>query len=116
MTASVGVIGSGAWGTALAHAQAEAGRPVTLWAREAEVVESISEKSENTVFLPGITLDKNITVTDSLMTVAEQDIILVVTPAQYVRSTLEALRGEGMEDKPIVICSKGIEIESGKML
>jgi len=116
MTVSIGIIGAGAWGTALAHIQAESGYPVTLWAREAEVVESISERSENSVFLPGVTLDKGITVTDSLMNVAGQNIILIVTPAQYVRSTLEALRGEGMEGKPVVICSKGIEIESGKML
>lgn len=113
---SIGIIGAGAWGTALVHIQAEAGRDAMLWAREADVVDSISENRENATFLPGITLNKAIRVTDSLMAVADQDIILLVTPAQYVLSTLEAIRGEGMEGKPIVICSKGIEIDTGKML
>lgn len=113
---SVGVIGSGAWGTALAHVQAEAGRNVTLWAREQDVASAIVEAGENTAYLPGVALNKTIAVTNSLMDAAGQDIILVVTPAQFVRSTLEAIRAEGIDGKPVVICSKGIEIETGKML
>lgn len=113
---TIGVIGSGAWGTALAHIQAEAGRMVTLWAREQEVADAIAEVGENTTYLPGIALNKTITVTNSLMDIADQDIILVVTPAQYVRSTLESIRSDSIDGKVIVICSKGIEIETGKML
>ena len=116
MTKTIGVIGAGAWGTALAHIQAEAGRSVTLWVREPELAKSIQENDENEVYLPGIPLNKNINVTSSLIDIVDQDIILIVTPAQHVRSTLEAIRHESLTDKPVVICSKGIEIETGYML
>jgi len=55
----IGVIGGGAWGTALAQvaAKAGAGRRVTIWARETEVVDAINTAHENTLFLPGIALD-----------------------------------------------------------
>ena len=110
MTTSIGVVGAGAWGTALAHIQAEAGRDVTLWVREADVRESIERHDENELYLPGIKLNPNIKVTNSLSDLHGMDIILIVTPAQYVRATLEGLRHESLDGKPIVICSKGIEI------
>jgi glycerol-3-phosphate dehydrogenase (NAD(P)+) len=116
MTKTIGVIGGGAWGTALAHAQAEAGRTVTLWVREPEVKHAIETNGENTPYLPGVALNKNIIVTNSLSDIHGVDIVLVVTPAQFTRATLEGLRHESMDDKPIVICSKGIEIETGQML
>lgn len=116
MTKTVAVVGAGAWGTALAHIQAEAGRDVKLWAREAEVVDAINLHHENEPYLPGVKLNENITVTSSLSAVQDADIILIVTPAQYVRATLEGLRHESLDGKPIVICSKGIEIETGMML
>lgn len=116
MTIQIGVVGAGAWGTALAHIQAEAGRDVTLWAREADVIESIENDNENKMFLPGVPLNPSIKMTNSLSDLHGMDIILIVTPAQYTRATLEGLRHESLDNKPIVICSKGIEIESGQML
>jgi glycerol-3-phosphate dehydrogenase (NAD(P)+) len=116
MTIKIGVIGGGAWGTALAQIQAEAGRYVTLWVREQDVLESIEADNENTTYLPGVKLNPNIIVTNSLSDMHGMDVILVVTPAQYVRATLESVRHESLDDKPIVICSKGIEIETGMML
>ncbi len=116
MTLQIGVIGAGAWGTALAHIQAEAGRDVTLWAREAEVIQSIETTHENTMYLPGVQLNKKIKMTNSLSDLHGMDIILVVTPAQYTRATLEGLRHDSLDGKPIVICSKGIEIDTGYML
>ncbi len=115
-TKSIGVVGAGAWGTALAHIQAVASRRVMLWARESDVCEDIEKNDENTMFLPGVTLNQNINVTNSLSDLHGMDIILIVTPAQFVRATLEGLRHESLDGKPIVICSKGIEIETGKML
>jgi glycerol-3-phosphate dehydrogenase (NAD(P)+) len=111
----IGVIGGGAWGTALAQVLSVSGKDVILWAREPEVVESIRDKRENTSYLPDIILSKTIEVTDSLNKAAEADILLMVTPAQYLRSTLMAIKGE-TEGKPVVICSKGIELQSGLML
>ena len=55
-----GIIGGGAWGTALAQMLRRAGRDVVLWAREAEVVEAINDAHENPLFLPGVALDAGI--------------------------------------------------------
>lgn len=113
----ISVIGGGAWGTALAHVQSLAERDVTLWAREATVVEAIRESGENATYLPGIQLSKTLEVTDSLSRAVDgADALLLVTPAQYLRDTLESLRNEAAEGIPLVICSKGIEIKTGKML
>lgn len=112
----IGIIGAGAWGTALAQSLAESGREVLMWAREPEVVEAINEQHENTVFLSGIPLNKNIRATGSMSNIADCDMLLIVTPAQYMRHSLSALKGEIAEGKPVVICSKGIEIETGYLM
>lgn len=112
----IGVIGAGAWGTALAQALAEAGRDVTLWAREDDVVTAINEQHDNTVFLPGVPLNKTIQATNDLSQAAACDILLLVTPAQHLRSTLVTLKNEITDKTPLVICSKGIEIKSGLLL
>ena len=112
---TIGIIGAGAWGTALAQMLSKGGRDVVLQARETELVESINAKHENTIYLPGIELDENIRATDCLKDVARRDVLLIVTPAQYVRSTLEEIKDE-IQKKILVVCSKGIELESGKLL
>jgi len=109
---TVGVLGAGAWGTALALAAALAGRKVALWAREAEVVRAIRERRENSVFLPGIALPDAIAVSADPAAIAGCDVILDVVPAQHFRKSLAHLPG----GKPIVICAKGIEQASGRLL
>lgn len=117
MGIKVGVIGAGAWGTALAQAQAVEGRDVVLWAREKDVVTSVNNLHENTVFLPTVELSPNITATDVLDEAIHADVILMVTPAQYLRASLEAMKDVlAGGAKPLVICSKGIEISTGKLL
>lgn len=113
---TIGVIGAGAWGTALAQMLSAGGRDVLIWAREPEVVESINTKQENTVYLPSIELSENLKATESLSEVAGRDVLLLVTPAQHVRTTLESIKSELSEGKTLVICAKGIELESGLML
>jgi len=113
---TIGVIGAGAWGTALAQVLANNERDVTIWAREPEVVSAINDRQENPAFLPGIPLSKNLKATDSLSTVAKNDILLLVTPAQHIRATLENLKGDIVAGKPVVICSKGIELDTGLLL
>ena len=113
---TIGIIGGGAWGTALAQSMAASGKNIVLWAREEDVVSSINNAHENTPFLKGVTLDKKIRATGDLKDAAKADCILIVTPAQHMRSTLVAMKDTLAETAPIVICAKGVEIESGALL
>ena len=113
----VGVVGAGAWGTALAITAARAGSDVTLWAREPEVVASINGRGVNEMFLPGIKLPDTINAVNDLDAMLAQDALLMVAPAQYVGSTCEGLAAAGLDNSlPIVICSKGIEQGSLKLM
>jgi glycerol-3-phosphate dehydrogenase (NAD(P)+) len=109
----LGVIGGGAWGTALAQVGASDGRDVLLWAREPEVVEAINAEHENKLFLSGSKLDSRIRATGELADLADCDAWLVVTPAQHMRAVLEAAP---TCVRPLILCSKGIEEESGALL
>ncbi len=113
---SVGVIGGGAWGTALAQTQRLAGRRATLWAREPEVVADINDRHVNAGFLPGIELDAGLVATDNLAAIAASDIILMVAPAQHVRTVSASLRPLLRPGQIIVNCAKGIEQATGKLM
>ena len=113
---TAGVIGAGAWGTALAQSAAAAGLKVILQAREAEVVESIRARRVNEAFLPSVELDASIEVTADLADLAECDLILAVPPAQHMRATLAAFAPFARKGLPIVLCSKGIERGSLKLM
>jgi glycerol-3-phosphate dehydrogenase (NAD(P)+) len=102
----VGVIGGGAWGTALAQVAAQGGEPVTLWAREPEVVSAINATHENPLFLAGVTLSSAIRATGDLGDLASCDALLVVVPAQHVRTVLADM---AIGATPLVLCAKGIE-------
>jgi len=106
MIRTMGVIGGGAWGTALAQVAAAGGERTLLWARELEVVESINAAHENAAFLPGLRLSPDIRATGSLDDLSSCDAILVVTPAQHMRAVLEQLPHGSV---PLVLCAKGIE-------
>lgn len=116
MTKTIGVIGAGAWGTALAQAFATPDRPVLIWAREPEVVASINGQSENVPFLPGIKLSPHISATADLSAMGGCAVILLVTPAQYVRPTLAMLKPHLKPGVPVINCAKGIEIGTGKLM
>ena len=109
----LGIIGGGAWGTALAQVAAAGGRETLLWALEPEVVDSINAAHENAAFLAGVPLDPAIRATSSLGDLDDSDALLVVTPSQHMRAVLERT---GDCAKPLVLCSKGIEEKSGKLL
>ena len=109
----IGVIGGGAWGTALAQVAASAGRETLVWALEEDVVEAINLSHENPLYLPGRALNPSIRATGDLNDLGECDAWLVVTPAQHMRSVLEQAP---RCDIPMVLCSKGIEEHSGKLL
>ena len=112
----IGVLGAGAWGTALAAAAVKAGRDTILWAREADVVTLINETHENTMFLPGIMLDEKLKATSNLADLSGCDAILIVSPAQHLRSMSADLARHIRAGVPLVICSKGIEVSTGMLL
>lgn len=111
-----GVIGAGAWGTALAQVAARAGLDVVLQARETEVVDSINARRVNEAFLPGVKLEDRISVTGDLADLADCDVILAVPPAQHMRSTLTAFAAHHRAGVPIMLCSKGVERGSLKLM
>ncbi len=105
-----GVIGGGAWGTALSQALLRAGRDVTLWARESQVVEAITARHENVSFLAGVELDPKLKATSDLAAMAACDAWLLVVPVQYTGAVCQQLAGIGGDKNiPIILCSKGIE-------
>jgi glycerol-3-phosphate dehydrogenase (NAD(P)+) len=110
------VLGGGAWGTALGLAMLRAGHSVRLWARDAEMVASIT-RGENPRYLPDIALDKGIAATtDVSEALADTDCVLVVTPAQSLRSVLAQAAPHVGKGIPLVLCAKGIERETGALL
>jgi glycerol-3-phosphate dehydrogenase (NAD(P)+) len=104
-----GVIGGGAWGTALAQLLAADGAPVRLWAREDDVVAAINTERRNPVFLPGATLSPSLTATANLADMADLDALLVVVPVPFLRAVLAELPAG---DAPLIFCSKGMEAGS----
>jgi glycerol-3-phosphate dehydrogenase (NAD(P)+) len=104
-----GVIGGGAWGTALAQLLAADGAPVRLWAREADVVAAINAEHRNPVFLPGAALSPSLTATSALPDLAACDALLVVVPVPFLRAVLAELPAG---DAPLIFCSKGMEAGS----
>jgi glycerol-3-phosphate dehydrogenase (NAD(P)+) len=112
----IGIVGGGAWGTALAVALQRAGREVVLWAREAEVVRDINQTRENTIFLPGVRLPDGITATNELTAVAQSEALLLVVPAQHMRATARDLAPSLATGTPTVICAKGIEQKTSALM
>lgn len=106
------MIGAGAWGTALAQLCA-AGGETWLWAREAEVVAAIARDQENPLFLPGVPLSPAIRATRDLADLAPCEALLVVVPAQYLRAVLARAP---VGARPLILCAKGIEAGSGKLM
>ena len=113
---SIGIIGGGAWGTALGLVALRAGRDPLLWAREAEVVASINDRHQNAVFLPGVPLDPRLRATGGLSAAATRDLLLLAAPAQHLRAIAGALAPHVKPGTPVIICAKGIEEHSGALL
>lgn len=106
---SFGVVGGGAWGTALAQLLAADGAPVRMWAREADVVAAINADHRNPVFLPDAVLSPSLTATGDLADMADRDALLIVVPVPFLRAVLADLPAG---DTPLIFCSKGMEAGS----
>ena len=107
----IGILGAGAWGTALAVTAQRAGREVTLWVRRSVQAATLFARRENLLHLPGVMLDPAIRITNVMEAALDADAILVALPAQHLREHLAGLAGRGA---PAVLCAKGIEKTSLK--
>ena len=114
---SFAVVGGGAWGTALALTVLRAGGRVRLWAREPEVVEAINRSHQNEAFLPGVVLPEALIAGSDLSEVcAAVKAVLLVVPSQFLRPVAEQVEAVLPKDVPVLVCSKGIERETGLLM
>lgn len=110
----IAVVGAGSWGTALAQTLASTGNEVCMWARKDEVANSITTAHRNPRYLSGIVLADGIYATSDLQScVADAESIVMVTPSRLTRSFAEQLSSWVPNTTPIVLCSKGVEEETG---
>lgn len=113
---TIGVIGAGAWGTALAQTAAKAGRDVLIWSFEQDVADVINNKHENTIYLPDVALEPNIAAVTAMADLDVCDAVLAVAPAQHLRGVLEKFAPFAKRGLPIILCAKGIEQSSLSMM
>jgi glycerol-3-phosphate dehydrogenase (NAD(P)+) len=106
---TIGVVGAGAWGTALANVAARASRNVILWARDSQHAAEMAASRANAKRLPGVALELGVTPSSDLSALSRADAILLVTPAQSARAVAGDLASVLQPGVPIVICAKGIE-------
>jgi len=110
---TIGVIGAGAWGTALAQMLASDGSRVLLWAFEEQLVEEINSQHSNTLYLPSAQLSPAVRATRNMEELSAISCILVVTPAQHLGAILDDLPQSSGD---LVLCSKGIEASTGRLM
>lgn len=111
----IGVLGTGSWGTAIAHHLASSGLQVTFWGRRPELVEEISRQRSNEAFLPGAMLPDNLTMTCQLEDMASTDAVVVVVPSHGFRNVVSQLFASlpvTSQPRVVVSATKGIETES----
>ena len=113
---NVGIVGGGAWGTALAQTLSLAGHDVILWAYEPDTIQEINDHHINRIYLPGVTLQNSIRATAKLQDVAACDVLLLVPPAQHLQTVCHELSSHVPAGRPAVICAKGIESATGRLL
>lgn len=113
----VGIIGTGIWGTALALTARRAENEVLCWARESDVVESINYGHVNKRFLPDVPLPDKIGATPNIADIFEfSDVVLLTVSAQWTRDTMKQIKPYVKKNTILVLCAKGIEQTTGKML
>ncbi len=111
-----GIIGGGAWGTALATVARRAGLQVVLWAREPEVVAAINRDHENAWYLADVALDLGIRATGDLAEAVGADLVMLALPAQHLRGVTAAMAATWRAGVPAVVCAKGIELGTGALM
>lgn len=109
---SIGIVGSGAFGTALAISLAQT-LPVTLWARDAAQATAMQTSRRNERRLPGAEFPQNLSVTADFEAIRPHDTVLLAVPLQHLRGLLRNTAGN-LAGKSLVACCKGIELSTGK--
>ncbi|MCT4655657.1 MAG: NAD(P)-dependent glycerol-3-phosphate dehydrogenase [Cohaesibacter sp.] len=112
----ISVLGAGAWGTALALNAARSGCDVVLWGRNREALETIATKRQLPSYLPGITFDQPLEVTQDLTEAADADCILMVTPAQTTAQIAQDIAFYVRKDTPVILAAKGLEKNTQRMM
>jgi len=117
MSEKIAVLGSGAWGTALAASFADNGHTVTLWGRNASHLDTMEATCRNEKYLPGATLPASLIYASDLSTAVQSaEIILMVIPAQKMATIAAQLDNITREDATLISCAKGIEQTTGKTM
>jgi glycerol-3-phosphate dehydrogenase (NAD(P)+) len=115
--ATFAIVGSGAWGTALACHAAKLGHAVTMWAFEPEVAEEINAKHTNSLYLPNAPLPENLKASpDATTVVAEAEVVILVPPSKHLRAVSSLAAGAVPSNALVAVASKGIEEESLKLM
>jgi len=112
----IAVIGAGAWGTALAMVARRAGRDALIWARDRALAARINTQHENPDYLPGVRLDAAIRASADVAAAAACDVLLFAVPAQHVRTIAGAFAAVLPDGRPVVVCAKGIERNTGALM
>ncbi|MGQ4273611.1 NAD(P)H-dependent glycerol-3-phosphate dehydrogenase [Terrihabitans sp. B22-R8] len=107
--ATIGVVGGGAWGTALANAAARAGRDVVLWEANREQADHLIEARSNERYLPGVSLEPAVTPTGDVEDLSDADAVLMVVPSQAMRAAAGTVERHLKVGIPVISCAKGIE-------
>jgi len=113
---TIGIIGAGAFGTAMATVARRAGRDVTIWAFEAEVAHEINANHVNTTYLKGADLDPGIRATADLAEACANDAVLVAVPSQHLRHVIGEAAQHWRPGVPAMTCSKGVERDTCKLM
>jgi glycerol-3-phosphate dehydrogenase (NAD(P)+) len=116
VTGTIGIIGGGAWGTALSLVAARAGRAAMIWARDNAIVAAINERRENSRYLPGIPIAGAVAATSDMAAAAAGDVVVLAVPAQTVRAVTAAMAPHLAPGTPVVIAAKGLERGTDKRM
>jgi len=112
----IGVLGGGAWGTALAQLVVRAGSDAVLWARDADVVDALNRDHAHPTYLQGVAIDPAVRATTDIASACAVDAVLLVVPAQAARSVSEAAASHLAAGIPLICCAKGLEHGTGKLM
>src|ERR1035437_6388273 len=109
----IAILGSGAWGTAMALSlHRRGGHELTLWTHSDELARQIVEAGENRIFLPGFPIPEGLSVTGDDAAVGEAEIVVSVIPSEFLRATIMRLRPHRPTGQIIVSATKGVEDRS----